>query len=166
MSIEVDFGHSPIPFSFFTFSIMNTCYFHKHRNPLISFNNESTLTMCRTYFSASCGPDNCTRLAISCNDSVKKVWNSKAELITGRNYWENRFYSMCLGFYSITGQVLPTAAQNAFVVRGLDTDEPSGFGNHFPEQWLPEAQPLCLKGQARAVITAALFATAKGWNHL
>lgn len=31
--------------------------------------------MWRTYFSASWGPDNCTRLAMSCNDNVKNVWN-------------------------------------------------------------------------------------------
>lgn len=31
------------------------------------------LTMCNTYFSASCGPDSCTRLAMSCKDSVRKV---------------------------------------------------------------------------------------------
>lgn len=131
MSTEVDFGCSPTPFSFFTFSIMNTCYLYKHRNPLISFNNESTLTMCRTYFSASCGPDNCTRLAISCNDSVKKVWNAEAELITGRNYWENKFYSMCIEFYSITEQVLSITIQSDFCCEDDLTDEPSGFSHHF-----------------------------------
>lgn len=31
------------------------------------------LTMCKTYFSASWGPDSCTRLAMSCKDSVRKV---------------------------------------------------------------------------------------------
>lgn len=31
------------------------------------------LTMCNTYFSASCGPDSCTRLAMSCKESVRKV---------------------------------------------------------------------------------------------
>lgn len=31
--------------------------------------------MWRTYFSASWGPDSCTRLAMSCNDNVKNVWN-------------------------------------------------------------------------------------------
>lgn len=31
------------------------------------------LTMCNTYFSASWGPDSCTRLAMSCKESVRKV---------------------------------------------------------------------------------------------
>lgn len=31
------------------------------------------LTMCKTYFSASWGPESCTRLAMSCKDSVRKV---------------------------------------------------------------------------------------------
>lgn len=33
----------------------------------------NSLTMCKTYFSASCGPESCTRLAMSCKDNVRKV---------------------------------------------------------------------------------------------
>ena len=36
------------------------------------------LTICKTYFSASLGPDSCTLFAISDRDNVRKVWNIKS----------------------------------------------------------------------------------------
>lgn len=74
MSTVVDAGWAPF--------VLLCIFYHKHllqgqKYSDYFLKNSNTLTMCKTYFSASWGPDNCTRLAMSCNDSVKKVWNSE-----------------------------------------------------------------------------------------
>lgn len=72
---EKDLCHNGVP----TLYIYTITYYVLRALSSVCGPLQDLLTMCKTYFSASCGPDSCTRLAMSCKDNVRKVCQVRKE---------------------------------------------------------------------------------------
>lgn len=126
------------------------------------------LTMCRTYFSASWGPDNCTRLAMSCNDRVKKVWNLELSQVEANK--EIHFIKHVQSSTKSLKICFSLLYKIIFVVKAIEMNEPNGFSHPFSRGVMTSGNvsymyfPIHLKWHTCKVIHCSTVCDYKRWE--